>query len=296
MEVGELPLEQRRSLFVSLDALRYTRSDHLMTKFDAVCSYDLLDADNPVFSSGACSPVLRDSLALGVGAGIPVHGGAEVGLDAIASAHVGVLAGIELGVDLEFPIQRRFKYPLGGLQAARAPGHGGNILVESELGPIVAGQAIIVQHDCDKGLTGKITYVVTYPAQTTVIVGARYGDASRCWNVESGDPGECPAAFENNLSIYRCSSESATAGTQNEEVDFDMAELVEALDQAHDTITTIKGEIQQRSLQRTTEIVETFRDNQSEFFMEMRARAEQAVENQLDNIRDIARDLVCPKE
>ena len=61
--------------------------------------------------------MFRDYLGLGVGVSVEMKGSGAVGLRAVIGATLGVVGGLACEIGVGFPIQRRFKYPLGGLQS-----------------------------------------------------------------------------------------------------------------------------------------------------------------------------------
>jgi hypothetical protein len=277
----------------TVEAVQYRR-DRLTgaTLFDAVCVD--LDTNDSV---PTCSPLQRDTLELGLGGDVSVairgEGGIAAGVN--AAAEVGVDAG--LGLSIPINIHRRFRYPMWRRFTGSV---GGNILIDTGIGSVVARETVVFAHN---GFQGDVTFFVTKPKGMQLTVGYKrlLGDAS-C----SPDP--CP--FELASALEATSGllgPGSTAGGDEFESDFDIQEVVDALNDETQAIQDITGEVKSRIEEKITATFEMLRGflgsqgssadagERSVLVDEMMSLLRDRIRENLQEIRDIVRDLVsCP--
>lgn len=318
-EVDEVP--EAECVF-TVDSVQYTRSDGRPTKFNAVCVD--LDAFLSIPAIRTCSPMERESLAFGVSLtaapGVGAHGGVAAALFASGQANFGLGAAFTA----PFLIHRRFRYPQTRAWINYQPQQadplgklGGNILIDSGLGSISAAESVIFSHT---DFTGSVRFIVSKPRGMALTLG---------YTKSSGDPicvpGPCPFLFSDTLvearqlgavGVFASSTEGDGEDPEGDEEDFasdfDIEEVVEALNNETQAIQDIrdelKGEIQDR-ISEQFDILREFLDSgntSSQSVAECNPKPEGPVEEMmcllrqrisadLEEIRGIARDLVaCP--
>lgn len=283
---------------LTVEAVQYRRRDLTgATKFDAVCVD--LDTNDSV---PTCSPMERDSIAIEVGPSFGVHVGGEGGIAAGLGAAGNVEVDGSFGFAVPIVVHRKFRYPMFRRFTGRV---GGNILIDSGIGSIVAAESVIFTHD---GFDGTATFFVTKPQGMRLTLGfkALTGDPL-C------DPGPCPANFANALFATggllgpAIAGSADTAGLGEFESDFDIQELVEALNDERQTINDISDELKSRVEEKITDVFETLRNylgppgssatagQRSALVDEMMNLLRERIQENLTEIREIVRDLVgCP--
>jgi hypothetical protein len=296
----------------SVEAVQYRRSVDGSIKFNVVC----VDTEDTATGPNAeeedippCSPVEREPLAFGVGPafGVQVGGGGGIA----AAVHAGAFAGVNVGIGFSAPIviQRKLRYPLVRNYTGTA---GGNILIESGVGSILAGETVVLAH----GLTsfsGGVDFFITKPVGMTLSFGwERFRDDPVCADGSGNSIADCPQKLEDALqtACRFCGSGpggSAVAQGAAVQSDFDIQELVDALDNETQAIDDIIEELKGRIEEKIPEAFETLQDflgsgggsaataEQSVMVDKMMSLLRERITADLDEIRQIARDLVaCP--
>ena len=207
---------------------------------------------------------------------------------------------------------------------------GGNILQESGLGSLTAGQSVVFSH---RRFTGTVIFLVTKPRAMTLMIGyAQRNGSTYCEKYQSGvssqsivecDENTTPEgfSFKNALlsacSLNRagvCSAESAAvaaaAGEEEDDlldveplVDFD--ELLATLEERKDEIDRIRNTVRDKVLERRlSEVVDFLKDldNQNgnaakvasgvdgQVWTELKELLRDTLPEQIEDIRAIARE------
>ena len=249
-----------------VENVRYTATGAAAaaTKFDALC----VDIGFPdaAAAGGAwnCSPVTGDGLSVSVdaaaGGTIQASGGVSTG----STSGVGSNGQVTLGLGVALPITSRLQYPMA--QHASSGGSairlGGNILMESRIGAVSAGQTVVFGHT---SFDGGVTFMVTRPASMTLTVGhVNTGGEARC-NRPDGSAVSCPAALDRalhaacELSAGRACSEDAGVGagpTTAFGPAVDVDELRASLTKHQDTMATVNTDLKEKLPDKITEVFE----------------------------------------
>jgi hypothetical protein len=326
-----------------------------LIKFNAVCVDTGSTGSN--LNGSTCSPVEREPLAFGVGLSIAPAAKAEGG--AAAGLFGGAYAQGYVGPALSIPIvfQRRLRYPLFRRYTGIA---GGNILIESGIGSIVARETVVFDHtprDPDvideNPFHGNVRFFVTKPVGMDLTVGYLSPDVVSCGSCSGGsndgDPcatdadcggtGGCPNSFDCAASIPDCQdlqgsvlascppnltdalrnacgvgAEPCPNAAQAQvalgplESDFDIQEVIDALDNETQAIADITEDLKVRIEEKITKVFEIVQGylgpgggnpasaERSVLVDKMMSLLRDRITNTLDEIRGIARDLVaCPQ-
>lgn len=250
----------------TVESVRYTAtgSSAAATKFDAVC----IDIGFPdVAAAGGawnCSPVTGDGLAVSVdaaaGGAIQANGGVSTG----STSGVGSNGQVTLGFGVALPITSRLQYPMA--QHASSGGSavrlGGNILTESRIGAVSAGQSVVFGHT---SFEGGVTFMVTRPASMTLTVGhVNTGGETQC-NRPDGSAVACPVAMERALrSACELSAGRACTGGAGDGPGpttafgqaIDVDELRASLVKHQDTMATVNADLKEKLADKITEVFE----------------------------------------
>jgi hypothetical protein len=224
--------------------------------------------DGSIFGVETCSTVERESLSFGVGIPLGVGFQIEGGASALAQALAGIDVEVEVDLSLDFPIHRRLRYP----KMTRPTGlnrMGGNVLIDSGIGSVVAARSIVFGHS---DFNGDVNFFITKPKKMRLTWGYLAGvtpgkgeAGTTCGGAENTCTDEFAFALERACDIGNlggCPTPGAavdsTARGTDAESDFDMQEVVEALDAEKDTITDITAEIKRRVKEKVSEVFDTW--------------------------------------
>jgi len=297
---------------------RYATPTSAGIKFNAVCVDT--GSTGSALQGSTCSPVEREPLALGVGLSIApaakAEGGAAAGLfgAGYGSAYLGP------GLSIPILVQRRLRYPLVRRHTGRA---GGNILIESGIGSIVAHETVVFNNVSfgilDNQFCGNVRFFVTKPVGMHLTVGYApndlvtfCGSSGHC-NDLSGLPVVCPPELTDAF-VYACgvndplSRAAAQVAIGPLESDFDIQEVIDALNNETQAIADITEELKGRIKEKITKVFEILQGylgsgggsaasaQRSVLVDQMMNLLRDRITNTLDEIRGIARDLVaCPQ-
>jgi len=277
----------------TVEAVQYRREPSTgATLFDAVC----LDLDTND-SVPTCSPMQRESLYFSVGPSLGPHFGGEAGIAAGISGTAWAGFDVDLGFSIPITMHRRFRYPMWRRFTGRV---GGNVLIDSGIGSVVARESVVFAHNA---FDGDVTFFVTKPEGMKLTLGYKRlaGDA-----VCTTDP--CPEAFAGALEATAgLLGPSAVAGEDAFESDFDIQEVIEALDDEtraiDDIIEELKGRIAEK-INAAFDIVQDYLNpensgisaaQRSVLVDRMMDLLRGRIQENLEEIREMARDLVgCP--
>jgi hypothetical protein len=247
----------------TVQSVRYTTAGTAAasTKFDALC-IDIGFPDGTAADAWNCSPVTIEPLAVSVDAGaagaVVANGGINIG----STSAVGTNGQVHLGLGVALPISRRLEVPMAEhVSSGKPPVRlGGNVLIESGIGPVFAGQTVVFGHT---PFDGVVTFLVEIPKGMTLTAGQVSGHGeSVCAEMGQGSTG-CPAALNRALqSACEISTGGPCGGDTQDSVapmtafgpQVDTAELRAFMTKLHDTMATVNTDLQERLPEKLDEV------------------------------------------
>ena len=287
------------------------------TRFDAMC-IDIGFPDNANADAWSCSPVTVEGLAVSVDAGaggsVAANGGVNIG----STSAVGTNGQVHLGLGVVLPISRRLEVPLARHEPAGKPAVrlGGNILIESRIGPVFAGQTVVFGHTSFDGI---ITFMVDIPASMTLTLGhVTAGGETACVEMGGGSA-SCPAALDRALRSAcelshggPCTGEGGDPTTPMTAFgpEVDLAELRSFLEKLQGTIASVNADLQDRLPDKLDEVFALLDADEDDgggeggaaaalprlrVFQKVKAHFQNKVLPKLEEIKDAVREnVLCP--
>lgn len=244
----------------TVESVRYTMSGlataaSTPTKFDAVC-IDIGFPDGAGDDAWNCSPVTLEGLAVSVNAGAAGAVTANGGVNTGSTSAVGTNGQVNLGLGVALPLTRRLQVPMAHHTASnRHPvALGGNILMESRIGPVPAGQTVVLGHT---PFDGVVTFMITRPAAMNLSIGyVNAAGESRCTQPRGPDL-TCPPQLARALTSAcelsaggPCSAEPGDAQAPltafGPEIDID--ELKASMDKRQETMSLVNSDLKETKL------------------------------------------------
>lgn len=244
----------------TVESVRYRMSGSAVaastpTKFDAVC-IDIGLPEGSADDAWNCSPVTIEGLAVSVNAAAAGAVTANGGVNTGSTSAVGTNGQVNLGLGVALPLTSRLQVPMAHHTASHRPpvALGGNILMESRIGPVAAGQTVVFGHT---PFDGVVTFMITRPAAMNLSIGyVNSGGDSRCTQ-PGGAEMTCPAQLARALvsacelsSGGPCSAEPGDAQAPltafGPEIDVD--ELKASMDKRQETMSLVNTDLKDTKL------------------------------------------------
>jgi len=241
----------------TVEGVRYTmggaNAAATATKFDALC----IDIGFPADASPDawnCSPVTIEGLGVSVDAGAGGSVAATGGINIGTSSDVGSQGQVNLGLGVALPMSRRLQVPMAQHTATGRPSVrlGGNVLMESNIGPVPAGQTVVFGHTA---FDGNVTFLVSRPEAMTLSIGYLNDAGEAQCRQANGEQAACPPALVNALaSACELTTGGPCAGTAGDSAppttafsaEVDTAELRAFLDKLQPTISSVNSDLQDK--------------------------------------------------
>jgi hypothetical protein len=300
----------------TVESVRYTinGSAAASTKFDAIC-IDIGFPEGGADDAWNCSPVTLEGFAVSVDAGAGGSVVANGGVNTGSTSAVGSNGQVTLGSGVALPLSSRLQVPMAQYASSNRPNVrlGGNILMESRIGSVSAGQTVVFGHT---SFDGVVTFMVTRPASMTLSIGHVNAAGETKCNESSGDAVTCPAAFDRALRSAcelsaggPCSSAGgdAPAPTTAFGPAIDIDELRASLEKRQETISTVNSDLKEKLPDKITEVFELLDSDEDDegttaaarpglrIFSKVKAHFQTKVLPKLQEIKEAVQEQVnCP--
>jgi hypothetical protein len=202
---------------------------------------------------------------------------------------VGTNGQLHLGLGVALPLSRRLQVPMAQHASGDRPGVrlGGNILLESRIGPVSAGQTVVFGHTAFDGL---VSFMVARPAAMTLSIGyVNAAGESRC-RQSNGAEVTCPVPLTRALlAACELSAGGTCSGGAGEAAapatafapPIDIAELRAALDERQGTISMVSSDLKDKLPDKVTEVFELLDSDEEDGDGTVAARARLGIFNKV---------------
>lgn len=241
----------------SVDTVRYNplRTDR-MTKFNAVClDQAVAPQDERVLN---CSSMKRDVAGFGFDLSASIGAAAEGGVAAGVNATLGAHGSAGLAVGVSFPIRRKISVPMRRINRS----FGGNVLLDSQIGSVVAERYVIFGHG---QFDGSVTFLGSKPEPMEMTVGYAAPDGTVTCSNSVGTV-SCPVEFQEALlsvcglrKAGECSASNPFAKADDDEDDsfslepiIDPQEIRAILEARRDEAENLRSVAREKILERAS--------------------------------------------